>query len=68
MKSVLVTLSNERSSVMMAFAGVVPSLFKLFQSILILPYPLAVHVKWAPNGLAAVVLVGCFMILGAGTG
>ena len=67
MNNVLVTLSNERSSVIVTFAGVVPSLFMLLQIILMLPYPLAVHAKWAPNGLAAVVLVGCFMICGAGT-
>ena len=65
MNNVLVTLSNERSSVMVALAGVVPSM--LFQSILMLPYPLALQVKCAPNGIAAVVLVGCFMIFGAGT-
>ena len=67
MNNVLDTLSNERSSVMVAFAGVVPSSFMLFQNILMLPYPLAVQVKCAPNGLDAVVLVGCFMIRGAGT-
>ena len=45
MNSVLVTLSSDRSSVMVAFAVVVPLLVVLFQSILMLPYPLAAHVK-----------------------
>ena len=65
--NLLVTLSDERSSVIIAFFCIPYFVFLALHVIVIMPYPFAAHEKWAPNGSAAVVLTGCFMICGPGT-
>ena len=61
------TLSRECSSDMITLGGRSSCTFSLYQSIVILPYPFAEQVKWAPNGSAAVVFLGCVIICGGGT-